>query len=77
MTPDYLRIAALLKEEASRSAATARYLIAAAKVQAETARYIEKQFGRGDFDLCKGAIEGAVALLQDPARTISESGVRG
>ncbi len=72
---DYQKTAELFRAEADQHEQSAQYLLAAASILRTTADYVDKQAGRGDLDLCKGAVEGAVKLLQDRTKAIQWSGV--
>jgi hypothetical protein len=66
MSRDYPHIATSLREEAARNRKTLRYLTAISELQDKTAGYIDKQFGRGELDLCEGAIDGLLKMMQHP-----------
>jgi hypothetical protein len=59
---DYLQMSVSLRSEAARNRDTIAYLEAISTIQEKTAEYIEKQFRRGELDLCEGAIQGLLGL---------------
>src|SRR5215207_9343439 len=63
---NYAEKAALLRAESDRNHATAAYLMAVAQVQAESAKYIDRQYSRGDTDMCEAMLSGLIKLIAHP-----------